>query len=140
LYGFTRAGQRQLFRHLLKVNGVGPRVALAILSGLTDQEFMQCVMREDIARLVKVPGIGRKTAERLIIDMRDKIDPALLIGADATRPAVLSTDPVQEAISALLALGYKPPEASRAVQNIEPAGLSSEELIRQALKGMVGSR
>ena len=140
LYGFTRVGQRQLFRHLLKVNGVGPRVALAILSGLTDQEFMQCVMREDIARLVRVPGIGRKTAERLIIDMRDKIDPALLGGADAIRPAVLAADPVQEAISALLALGYKPPEASRAVQNIEPAGLSSEELIRQALKGMVGSR
>ncbi len=140
LYGFIRTTQRQLFRHLLKVNGVGPRVALAILSGLTDQEFMQCLMREDIARLIKVPGIGRKTAERLIIDMRDKVDPALLQSGGATRPAVLAADPVQEAISALLALGYKPPEASRAVQNIPPEGLSSEEIIRQALKGMVGAR
>ncbi len=140
LYGFVRDSQRQLFRQLLKVNGVGPRVALAILSGLTDQEFTQCVMREDIARLIKVPGIGRKTAERLIIDMRDKVDPGLLQSGGATRPAMLAADPVQEAISALLALGYKPPEASRAVQNIPPEGLSSEELIRQALKGMVGVR
>ena len=140
LYGFSRDSQRQLFRLLLKVNGVGPRVALAILSGLTDQEFMQCLVREDVARLIKVPGIGRKTAERLIIDMRDKVDPILLKGGSATRQSMLSTDPVQEAISALLALGYKPPEASRAVQNIAPEGLSSEEIIRQALKGMVGAR
>lgn len=140
LYGFVRDSQRQLFRQLLKVNGVGPRVALAILSGLTDQEFMQCLMREDIARLIKVPGIGRKTAERLIIDMRDKVDPTLLSGSATTRPVVVVADPVQEAISALLALGYKPPEASRAVQNIPPEGLSSEDIIRQALKGMVGAR
>ncbi len=140
LYGFVRDTQRQLFRHLLKVNGVGPRVALAILSSLTDQEFMQCLLREDIARLIKVPGIGRKTAERLIIDMRDKVDPTLLSSSATTRPTVVVADPVQEAISALLALGYKPPEASRAVQNIPPEGLSSEEIIRQALKGMVGAR
>jgi Holliday junction DNA helicase RuvA len=140
LYGFSRDTQRQLFRQLLKVNGVGPRVALAILSGLTDQEFMQCLLHEDVARLIKVPGIGRKTAERLIIDLRDKVDPALLRGGGASRPAVRSADPVQEAISALLALGYKPPEASRAVQSISAEGMSSEELIRQALKGMVGSR
>ena len=101
---------------------------------------MQCLVREDVARLIKVPGIGRKTAERLIIDMRDKVDPILLKGGSATRQSMLSTDPVQEAISALLALGYKPPEASRAVQNIAPEGLSSEEIIRQALKGMVGAR
>ena len=140
LYGFVRDTQRQLFRHLLKVNGVGPRVALAILSSLTDQEFMQCLRHEDSARLIKIPGIGRKTAERLIIDMRDKVDPTLLSSSATTRPAVVMADPVQEAISALLALGYKPPEASRAVQNIPPEGLSSEEIIRQALKGMVGAR
>lgn len=140
LYGFSREAQRQLFRHLLRVNGVGPRVALAILSGLTDQEFMQCVIQEDIARLIKVPGIGRKTAERLIIDMRDKVDPAQLKTGTATRQPVQPVDPVQEAISALLALGYKPPEASRAVQGIVADGLSSEEIIRQALKGMVGAR
>ena len=139
LYGFSRISQRQLFRNLLKVNGVGPRVALAILSGLSDQEFMQCVMQEDIGRLTKVPGIGRKTAERLIIEMRDKVDQGLLKGG-AARPVPVSADPVQEAVSALIALGYKPPEASRAVQNVNQDGLSSEELIRQALRGMAGAR
>lgn len=138
LYGFSRDTQRQLFRNLLKVNGVGPRVALAILSGLSDQEFIQCLIHEDIARLTKVPGIGRKTAERLIIDMRDRVDLSMLAGSPATRPLTVPPDPVQEAISALIALGYKPPEASRAVQNIAPEGRSSEDIIRQALKGMVG--
>ena len=140
LYGFSRVSQRQLFRNLLKVNGVGPRVALAILSGLSDQEFMQCLLHEDIGRLTKVPGIGRKTAERLIIEMRDKVDQGLLKGGGTARPASASPDPVQEAVSALIALGYKPPEASRAVQNLNQDGLSSEELIRQALRGMAGAR
>ncbi len=140
LYGFSRETQRQLFRNLLKVNGVGPRVALAILSGLSDQEFIQCLVHEDIARLTKVPGIGRKTAERLIIEMRDRVDLSMLGGATATRPLAVPADPVQEAISALIALGYKPPEASRAVQNIAPEGRSSEDIIRQALRGMVGAK
>lgn len=140
LYGFVRDTQRQLFRHLLKVNGVGPRVALAILSGLSDQEFIQCLVHEDMARLTKVPGIGRKTAERLIIEMRDKVDASMLADATAARPRVAPPDPAQEAISALIALGYKPPEASRAVQNIAPEGRSSEDIIRQALKGMVAAK
>ena len=140
LYGFSRDTQRQLFRNLLKVNGVGPRVALAILSGLSDREFIQCLVHEDMARLTKVPGIGRKTAERLIIEMRDKVDVSMLAGATATRPLTVPPDPVQEAISALIALGYKPPEASRAVQNIAPEGRSSEDIIRQALKGMAGAK
>ncbi len=138
LYGFSRDTQRQLFRNLLKVNGVGPRVALAILSGLSDQEFIQCLVHEDIARLTKVPGIGRKTAERLIVEMRDRVDLSMLSTGTATRPLAVPADPVQEAISALIALGYKPPEASRAVQNIAPEGRSSEDIIRQALRGMVG--
>ena len=140
LYGFVRDTQRQLFRHLLKVNGVGPRVALAILSGLSDQEFIQCLVHEDMARLTKVPGIGRKTAERLIIEMRDKVDASMLADATAARPRAAVPDPAQEAISALIALGYKPPEASRAVQNIAPEGRSSEDIIRQALKGMVAAK
>lgn len=138
LYGFSRDTQRQLFRNLLKVNGVGPRVALGILSGLSDQEFIQCLVHEDMARLTKVPGIGRKTAERLIIEMRDRVDLSMLGGATTARPVAVPADPVQEAISALIALGYKPPEASRAVQNIAPEGRSSEDIIRQALRGMVG--
>jgi Holliday junction DNA helicase RuvA len=138
LYGFVREAQRRLFRALLKVNGVGPRVALAVLSGLSDEEFSRCVTEEDIARLTKVPGIGRKTAERLVIELRDKLPAGAAIAtpavpAAATAPA---TDPVSEAVSALVALGYKPNEASRAVRSVSAKGLSAEEIIRQALKGM----
>jgi len=138
LYGFVREAQRRLFRELLKVNGVGPRVALAVLSGLSDEEFSRCVADEDIARLTKVPGIGRKTAERLVIEIRDKLPKDIPLPAStstATGP-VAPGDPVSEAVSALVALGYKPNEASRAVRSASTKGLSAEEIIRQALKGM----
>jgi holliday junction DNA helicase RuvA len=138
LYGFSRESQRQLFRNLLKVNGVGPRVALAVLSGLSEQELITCLAHEDIARLIKVPGIGRKTAERLVIELRDKVDLAGTPAAGAARPVSVPADPVQEAISALIALGYKPVEASRAVSGVPQAGLRSEDIIRAALKGLAG--
>jgi len=131
LYGFSREAQRRLFRALLKVSGVGPRIALALLSGLSDEEFLQCLANNDIARLTQVPGIGRKTAERLIVELRDKFD------APATLPTAVATqDPVAEAVSALVALGYKPQEASVAVRNIATAGLASEDIIRRALQGL----
>lgn len=137
LYGFAREGQRRLFRELLKVNGVGPRVALAVLSGLSDQEFSRCVAEEDITRLTKVPGIGRKTAERLVIEMRDKLSTDIAGPAAASAPGPAApADPVSEAVSALVSLGYKPNEASRAVRGVSSKGLSAEEIIRQALKGM----
>jgi holliday junction DNA helicase RuvA len=136
LYGFARESQRRLFRELLKVNGVGPRVALSVLSGLSDQEFVRCVVEQDIGRLTKVPGIGKKTAERLVMEMRDKLAGA----ADVTLPAMSAhaapTDPVGEAVSALIALGYKPPEASRMVRALETKHLTTEEIIRQALRGL----
>ncbi len=138
LYGFSRESQRQLFRSLLKVNGVGPRVALAVLSGLSESELLTCLAHEDIARLTKVPGIGRKTAERLIVELRDKVDLTMAPAAGAARPVTVPADPVSEAVSALIALGYKPAEASRAVGSIPGAGLTSEDLIRQALKGLAG--
>ena len=140
LYGFVREAQRRLFRELLKVNGVGPRVALAVLSGLSDEEFSRCVAEADIARLTKVPGIGRKTAERLVIEMRDKLPKDIPMLASTTTAAgpVAPGDPVSEAVSALVALGYKPNEASRAVRSASTKGLSAEEIIRQALKGMAG--
>lgn len=131
LYGFSREAQRRLFRALLKVSGVGPRIALALLSGLSDEEFLQCLANNDIARITQVPGIGRKTAERLIVELRDKFD------APTTLPTAVATqDPVAEAVSALVALGYKPQEASVAVRNIATAGLASEDIIRRALQGL----
>ena len=136
LYGFVREAQRRLFRELLKVNGVGPRVALALLSGLSDEEFSRCVAEEDIARLTKVPGIGRKTAERLVIEMRDKLPKDIPLPASTAAGPAAPGDPVSEAVSALVALGYKPNEASRAVRSASTKGLSAEEIIRQALKGM----
>ena len=139
LYGFAREAQRRLFRELLKVNGVGPRVALAVLSGLSDAEFTRCIADEDIARLTKVPGIGRKTAERLVVEMRDKLPPEIpapVPPSDAAVGPAAPGDPVSEAVSALVALGYKPNEASRAVRSASTKGLSAEEIIRQALKGM----
>jgi Holliday junction DNA helicase RuvA len=139
LYGFSRESQRRLFRGLLKVNGVGPRVALAVLSGLSEEEFARCVLHEDLARLTQVPGIGRKTAERLVIEMRDKLPRA----PEGTTPVTAATetaaaDPVSEAVGALIALGYKPHEASRAVRALPSKGLKAEEIIRQALKSMAG--
>jgi holliday junction DNA helicase RuvA len=137
LYGFARDTQRRLFRELLKVNGVGPRVALAVLSGLSDHDFLRCVAENDTARLIKVPGIGRKTAERLVMEMRDRL-PAEIDGTLNVQMSAAATpgDPVGEAVSALVALGYKPPEASRMVRGIETKGLKTEEIIRQALRGL----
>lgn len=138
LYGFAREAQRRQFRALLKVNGVGPRVALAVLSGLTEGELARCVGTEDVARLTQVPGIGRKTAERLIVELRDRLS------AEGSEPHVAAMalpearDPVGEAVSALIALGYKPPEASRLVRGVPGQGLSTEEIIRHALKAAAG--
>jgi Holliday junction DNA helicase RuvA len=134
LFGFARESQRRLFRNLLKVNGVGPRVALAVLSGLSDDEFVRAVQGNDIDRLTRVPGIGKKTAERLIIEMRDKLDHEL----PAQTPVPASGDPVSEAVTALIALGYKPNEASRMVRAVSAQGLSTEEIIRQSLRSVAG--
>ncbi len=136
LYGFSRIKQRELFRNLLKVNGIGPRVGLAILSTMNAQEFQACVMAEDVMQLTRVPGIGRKTAERLLIEMRDKVDQMFDTGATVTGTTEKSvTESTTDAISALIALGYKPAEATNHIRALD-SGLSSEELIRQALRNM----
>lgn len=131
LYGFYNKQERVLFRALLKVNGVGPKLALTILSSSSPEEFVRCVNQGDTASLVRLPGVGKKTAERLIIEMRDSV-----VNDDFIVPS--SSNPInsahQDAMSALIALGYKPPEASRALQNIGSENQSSEELIRLALK------
>ena len=135
LYGFATEAERGLFRSLLKVTGVGARMALAILSGMDAREFHRCVHGEDVAALTRLPGIGRKTAQRLIVEMRDRLEaPAVLPGGTAA-PAGAAEDPVAEAVSALIALGYKPADASRMVRGVPSAGLASEEIIRAALQG-----
>ena len=139
LYGFTRKPQRNLFRSLLKVSGVGPRVALAILSSLSSDEFQACMVNEDIDRLTHVPGIGRKTAQRLLVEMRDRVmkeNDGLLPPAE--QPASSGPNPVQDAVSALIALGYKPAQASRAVHQVGNSEAGSEEIIREALRMLAG--
>lgn len=138
LYGFSREGQRRLFRSLLKVSGIGPRVALAILSGLSEEEFAQCIKNQDIDRLRQAPGIGRKTAERLVVELRDSALMPPVAGVVVETRGTVEADPVSEAVRALVALGYKPNEAHRAVTDVSPAGLSTEDIIRQALKHVAG--
>tara|TARA_R110002096_G_scaffold263262_1_gene456817 strand:- start:87339 stop:87938 length:600 start_codon:yes stop_codon:yes gene_type:complete len=138
LFGFATENERHLFRTLIKVNGVGAKMGLTILSGIEADEFAQCVQNNDAARLTKLPGVGKKTAERLIVEMRDRLDdlPTGSVTRSNDSPNI-SNDPVNEAVSALIGLGYKPPEASRFVLAIATEGMSSEELIREALKNSV---
>ena len=138
LFGFATENERHLFRTLIKVNGVGAKMALTILSGIEADEFAQCIQNNDAVRLTKLPGVGKKTAERLIVEMRDRLDglPTTSIRSGKNIPDI-NNDPVNEAVSALISLGYKPPEASRYVLAVASEDMSSEELIREALKNSV---
>ena len=139
LFGFSSEDERRLFRTLLKVNGVGAKMALTILSSIEAQEFALCVQNGDSERLVKLPGVGKKTAERLIIEMRDRLKDFDLSGATATNTGAIPTlanNVTAEAESALIALGYKPQEASRYVHGVATDGMSAEEIIREALKAI----
>ena len=138
LFGFSEMRQRDLFRSLLKVSGVGPRVALAILSGLTADDLVACVNAGDAATLTRVPGIGRKTAERLIVDLRDRLD--VTGSGDSTLAGATPLTPEQDAVSALVALGYRPSEATRAVRDATADDSGVEDLIRAALKSLAGKR
>ncbi len=146
LYGFSDARERSLFRTLIKVNGVGPKLGLTILSGIEANDFVRSVHDGDSATLVKLPGIGKKTAERLIVEMKDKlanwqVDASVTDGLSGTplgeMVAKQVADIEQEAVSALVALGYKPQDASKVISKVYSDGMSSEELIRQALKSML---
>jgi Holliday junction DNA helicase RuvA len=135
LYGFGTESERRLFRSLIKVSGVGPKIALALLSGISVEAFSQCVLNEDITALTRVPGIGRKTAERLIVEMRDRLkDPEASTVAGVV-PIAAVASPENEAYGALVALGYKPAEATRLLKAVGPGTHTTEELIRRALQG-----
>ncbi len=141
LYAFATESERTLFRSLLKVSGIGAKMALAILSGMSADEFGRCVEEEDVASLVRLPGIGRKTAQRLIVEMRDRLaklgdlTPAVSPsqGGLAANPGSATTD----AVAALVALGYKPQEAGRMVKAVGEDEMDSEGLIRAALQRAV---
>lgn len=133
LFGFLRDGDRRLFRELLKVSGVGPRLALAILSGVSADEFGMMVQAGDSAALTRLPGIGRKTAERLILEMRGRLEGMEPAGG-APAGAAGGTDPAGEARAALTALGYAPAEALKLVRGVAADDMSAEAIIRAALK------
>lgn len=148
LFGFADKGERALFRELIKVNGVGPKLALTILSGMSAEQFMQCISHDDVSSLVKLPGVGKKTAERLVVEMRDRLK-KLLEQPDAAASAISSipmpaetafvdrNDAKEEALSALVALGYKPQQASKVINSVFAESMSSEDLIRESLRSMV---
>ncbi|WP_154139942.1 Holliday junction branch migration protein RuvA [Photobacterium damselae] len=148
LYGFNKKSERELFREVIKANGVGPKLGLAILSAMTASQFVLSVEQEDITTLVKIPGVGKKTAERLLVEMKDRLkgwgEGDLFTPAQDT---AASNAPIQnpssqaraedEAVSALVALGYKPQQASKVVSQVAQPKMSSETIIREALRSMV---
>ncbi|MBL8272299.1 MAG: Holliday junction branch migration protein RuvA [Xanthomonadales bacterium] len=135
LYGFHREAERLLFRTLLKVSGIGAKTALSILSGVSVDEFSRLVQTSDIAALTRVPGIGKKTAERIVVELRDRVDGlGRGLGGGLGGATAMPMDPASEAIVALQALGYKPQEAARLVKQVAAEQDDAEAIIRKALK------
>lgn len=146
LYGFNQKQERALFRELIKVNGVGPKLALAILSGMSARQFVTAIENESISSLVKLPGVGKKTAERLVVEMKDRfkgLNGDLFENSDIELPASASpkapraADIEAEASAALIALGYKPQEAAKMISKVAKLGADSETLIKEALRAAI---
>ncbi|MFY8283812.1 Holliday junction branch migration protein RuvA [Pseudoalteromonas sp. SSMSWG5] len=147
LFGFNNKTERALFRELLKANGVGPKLGLAILSGMSAQQFVTCVNNEDATTLVKLPGVGKKTAERLVLEMKDRLkswgndlftpfsDNAVI--EPASNNTLVANNAADDAVSALEALGYKLPQAQKAVKAVNKPDMTTEVLIKEALKSML---
>lgn len=141
LFAFARESERRLFRALLKVSGVGAKMALAVLSGMSADDFARCIETDDVTALTRLPGIGKKTAERLIVEMRDRLSDTdlrdALPAAAGQTPAAdgdAPADPVTDAASALVALGYRQAEAAKMIRGIDTNDLSTEDIIRRALQ------
>ncbi len=146
LYGFNTKSERALFREVIKANGVGPKLGLAILSAMTASQFVYCVEHDDLTTLVKIPGVGKKTAERLLVEMKDRLkgwgEGDLFTAADPSAasnhaPEAAKASAEDEAVSALISLGYKAPAATKVVSQVARADMSSEDMIREALRSMV---
>ncbi len=134
LYGFAQQDERALFRALIKVNGVGPKLAIAILSSISPDEFIQCILQQNTTMLTKLPGIGKKTAERLVVEMKDSVQQFSPVSQTKSSFSPPSMSQQEEAISALETLGYKPQEAVTLIRKIDDGQKSSEQLIRMALQ------
>jgi Holliday junction DNA helicase RuvA len=138
LYGFATEAERRLFRQLLRISGIGAKLALTILSGARGEELARYVVEGDAAALTRLPGIGKKTAERIIIELRDKLgDLSMVSAADPAGARVAAGDALGEAVTALIALGYKAQEAARMARSAAQPGMGVEEIIRHALQAMV---
>ena len=143
LYGFASKTERLLFRQLIKTNGVGPKLALTVLSGMSAEQFVSCVINDDTTTLVKLPGVGKKTAERLIVELRDRLKdwgveaPAATSGNVVAPAFEAPISAFDDAVSALIALGYTQAQANKAIKMVHSDELGSEELIKLALKAML---
>jgi holliday junction DNA helicase RuvA len=135
LYGFSSLQERQMFRSLIRINGVGPKLALTILSGVSTDEFERCILEGDSKALTRLPGVGKKTAERLVVELKDKLDQGDRAVLTSAPPAEVKVSPVNDAVSALIALGYKAQQASQMVRSLDVEGKSTEDIIRAALQG-----
>lgn len=136
LFGFYSQSERLMFRNLIRISGVGPKLALTILSGISAEEFTRCIMEGDSKALTQLPGVGKKTAERLVVELKDRLDkddaiklPGMLAKVDT------QASPVNDAVSALISLGYKAQQASQMIRSLDVEGKSTEEIIRAALQG-----
>lgn len=137
LYGFLTEAERALFRNLQKVSGIGAKIALAVLSGVSTNDFARLVHAGDVVALTKIPGIGKKTAERIVVELRDRVD-GLPVSLPGTTAAGAPLDAAGEAAVALQQLGYKPTEVTRLVQKVSADGDSAEAIIRKALRAALG--
>ena len=137
LYGFYALTERLMFRQLIKISGVGPKLALTILSGMSTEDFTRCIMDSDSKALTRLPGVGKKTAERLVVELKDRLEKVSTTTLPG-QPALVTREasPVSDAVSALISLGYKAPQASKLVSDLDVDGLNTEEIIRKALQGI----
>jgi Holliday junction DNA helicase RuvA len=134
LYGFASEAERSLFRHLIRVNGIGARLAITILSGVSPDAFVRCIREDDATTLTRLPGIGKKTAQRLLVEMRDRLTGEVWQVRGTVDGLVAANDAMQDAVSALVALGYKLPEATRMAQAVDGTSLTSDQILRLALQ------
>ena len=136
LYGFFSLSERLMFRNLIKISGVGPKLALTILSGMSAEDFSRCIMEGDSKSLTRLPGVGKKTAERLVIELKDRLEKDETVKLPGLAEAVeRAASPVNDAVSALISLGYKAQQASQMVRILDVEDKSTEEIIRAALQG-----